>query len=228
MRVRCADLTSMRLFSRPFSSPRVRPAASGALVAGAIAWLLVTASGPSHAAAVAPATHDAPRTSSVSAAQPAWSDLSTAQKAALAPLQGLWTQISAAQRRKWITLAAQFDQLSSTERERLHMRMAQWAALSPAERARARLNFADLPALPADSLRAKWDAYNALSEHEKRRLAQRGTPAPGGAAIAARPTPGTRIARIPQSRPDEKPLPRIAASPDLVDHNTLLPMISAQ
>lgn len=159
---------------------------------------------------------------------PAWRELSASQRAALAPLESPWAQISEAQKRKWIALARNFDQMPAADRQRLHERMGEWVALSPADRARARLNFADVRQLPADEVRAKWEAYNALSEHEKRRLAQRVAPPPAGAAVAARPAPEGRITRLPQARRDEKPLPRIAASPDLVDHNTLLPTPSAQ
>lgn len=157
-----------------------------------------------------------------------WADLSGSQRTALAPLARQWAQLSDAQKRKWIALARNFDQLSSAERQRLHERMGEWVALSPSDRARARLNFADAKQLPADERRAKWEAYNALSDEDKRRLALRIPPPPVGAAVATRPVPEGRIARLPQARPDEKPLPRIAAGPDHVDHNTLLPSIPAQ
>ena len=157
-----------------------------------------------------------------------WSDLSASQRKALAPLANQWGQISEPQKRKWIVLARNFDQLSAAEQQRLQERMGEWVALSPADRARARLNFADAKQLPADERKAKWEAYNALSDEDKRRLAQRVPPRPSGAAIATRPVPEGRIARLPQARPDEKPLPRIAASPEHVDHNTLLPAPSAQ
>ncbi|MFZ9510321.1 MAG: DUF3106 domain-containing protein [Burkholderiaceae bacterium] len=161
-------------------------------------------------------------------AHAAWAQLTPAQRVALAPLAATWPQISEGQKRKWIALSRNFDQLSDAERRRLHERMGEWVALSPADRARARLNFADLRQHPADDRRAKWEAYNALSDEDKRRLAQRVPAPPAGAAVAARPAPEGRLARLPQARPDEKPLPRIAASPEHVAHNTLLPASPVQ
>ena len=80
----------------------------------------------------------------------------------------------------------------------LHSRMSEWAALSNQQRAQARLNFADVKRLPADERKAKWEAYQALSEEEKRELAASAHGATPGAAPPIRPVPARSSRRCPR------------------------------
>lgn len=158
-------------------------------------------------------------------AAPTWNELATAQKQALAPLQVTWSTLSEGHKRKWIALSQNYGSLPPPEKARLHSRMAEWAALSPQQRTQARLNFAETQKLPADDRKAKWEAYQALSADEKRRLAagaQKAKPPAPTTAAAVQPVPAQKLTRPPApQRPDAR-TPRIAGAAE-VDHHTLLP-----
>lgn len=128
---------------------------------------------------------------------PAWSALTPAQQQALAPLQRDWVGIDPNRKQKWLEVAARFPRLPADERARVQQRMADWARLTPAERASARMQFQEVRQLPAEERQARWQQYRALSDEERKSLAQRAKPAqrPNGAEPAPRsPTaaPGTR------------------------------------
>jgi len=96
----------------------------------------------------------------------------------------------------------------------------EWAALSPQQRTQARLNFAEAQALPDDDKRAKWEAYQALSPEEKKKLAAgAGKPVPPTAA-AVRPQKPATVAKAKKA---DAASPKIAVAPDKIDHNPLLP-----
>jgi hypothetical protein len=115
-------------------------------------------------------------------APPRWAALAPAQQQALAPLQQHWAGIDADRKQKWLQVADRYARLSAAERERLHERMADWARMSPEQRARARLQFQETRLLPAEERQARWEAYQALSEDERRALAARRDPAERPAA----------------------------------------------
>ena len=115
---------------------------------------------------------------------PAWNALTPAQRQALAPLQRDWALIDPAGREKWLEMAARFPSLSAAERERLQERMQDWARMTPEQRSRARLQFQETRQLPSDEKRARWEAYQSLSEEERMSLIQRSRP-------PARSTAGT-------------------------------------
>jgi len=144
-----------------------------------------------------------------------WGQLPPAQQAALQPLASEWDGLSDAHRRKWLALARNFGRMSAEEQGTLHSRMTQWATLSPRERSRARLNFAEVQRLaPVDKRKAQWDAYRALTEDERKALAQRATATPRGSAIPPRPVPESRLAPIPPNALSPGPGgPRIALTP---------------
>ncbi len=81
-------------------------------------------------------------------------------------------------------VAGHFPNMPVDERQRVQERMAEWARLTPAERTQARLQFQEVRQLPAQERSAKWQAYQALPEAEKKSLAQRAKP-PVKAASAA-------------------------------------------
>lgn len=148
---------------------------------------------------------------------PRWTTLTKAQQQALAPLAPHWNTLSDAQRRKWIALSRNFDRIGAAEQAKLHERMTDWAALSPRERALARLNFAEVRNLaPADQLKAKWEAYQALSEAERRKLAESAGGRSMGAAPAARPVPADKLVPVPATafqQPHGGPRIQIVPSP---------------
>ncbi len=144
----------------------------------------------------------------------AWSDLTPAQRTALAPLSRKWGQLSEAQQRKWIALAENFNRMPPAEQAKLHSRMAEWVALSPQQRAQARLNFGEAQQLPADDRKAKWEAYQALPPEEKRRLATDAAAKPPATAAAVKPVPADKLANVPKGRPGEAAKPaRIQVGP---------------
>ena len=158
-------------------------------------------------------------------ATPLWTELSPAQKQALAPLQVTWPSLSEGHKRKWIALSRNYATLPPAEKTRLHSRMAEWAALSPQQRTQARLNFAETQKVPVDDRKAKWEAYQALSAEEKRRLAAGARmvkpPTPTTAA-AVQPVPAEKLTRVPAPQKPDARTPRIAGAAE-VDHHTLLP-----
>ena len=76
-------------------------------------------------------------------------------------------------------------------------RITDWANLSTQQRSQARLNYAAASRLPADDRRAQWEAYQALSDEEKKRLAAKAAPKPRGAATAIRPVPLKKLVQVP-------------------------------
>lgn len=189
--------------------------------------LLALASGPA-AAQTMPAAELAAASAAAAGAKPAaapgWNALNARQKQALQPLAGTWNSLSDIHQRKWLALSRNFDKLSPEEQATLHSRMREWAALSPQQRARARLNFAETRKLPADEKKAKWEAYQALSPEEKRKLAA-SQARPGGAALAVKPVAPQKLALPPQARSGARSqeAPGTAIAVQQVQQNTLLP-----
>lgn len=198
--------------ARPF----VAAALLSAVLAG-MAW--AQPPGPARPASAA-ASSKAVKTT----AGAAWSELSAAQKQSLAPLSAQWGTISEAQKRKWIALSQNYPKLSPEEQAKLHSRMTEWVALSPQQRTQARLNFADTRKIPPDDKKAKWEAYQSLTPEQKARLAADAKPKAAGAAAAVKPVAPQKLAKVPpKTTADPKERTRIAAPPNQVDHNTLLP-----
>jgi len=145
-------------------------------------------------------------------AQSAWSKLTPAQQLALAPLASAWGTISEGQKRKWIALSQNYPRLSDSERATLHGRMTDWASLSAAQRSQARLSFAQTKQLSTEEKQTQWQAYQALSEEQKKQLASAGSrPKPVGAAPAVAPVGPNKLAAVPVTR-SEPPKPGVAAS----------------
>lgn len=150
-----------------------------------------------------------------------WQQLSARQKKALAPLASAWQQLTAQQRSKWIALSDTFDTLTAAEQLNVHERMREWASLSPQERARARLNYSNLKTLSREERKAQWEAYQALSEEEKRRL-QRQKPAPKSAAPVSRPLPARADRLVQPPKTSSTTGSAQPANPAVLDRKTLL------
>lgn len=128
---------------------------------------------------------------------PGWQTLNTPQKLALYPLADRWALLSGLQKRRWLALAQGFAALPIEEQARLHDRMTEWASLSAQQRNQARLNYAVTHRLAPEDKRSQWDAYQALSEEDKRKLAARAASKPQGAAPALRPVSPKKLAKVP-------------------------------
>ena len=223
--------------------PRPEPLQTGVLLVAAAVFFLsglallqpaqaqsltqatVMGAGPAKAASSSARQTAAANASRSTRAQtsPLWSELTALQQQALAPLAGAWPTISEAQKRKWLVISQSFGRLPATEQAKAHSRMTEWVALSPQQRTQARLNFAETQQLSPDDKKAKWEAYQALPSEEKRKFAAGAASAamPPATAAAVKPVPSQKLATVPKVG-DSKP-PRIAAAPNQVDHNTLLP-----
>ncbi|MDB5946025.1 MAG: hypothetical protein JWQ33_1051 [Ramlibacter sp.] len=176
------------------------------------------ASGPARQASAASANR-----TGRSPTSPSWSELTPPQQQSLAPLASAWPTISEAQKRKWLVMSQSYGRLSATEQGKLHERMTEWVTLSPQQRVQARLNFAETKQLSPGDKKAKWEAYQALPPEEKRKLAAGAASAakPPATAAAVKPVPSQKMTTL-RGIGDSK-APRIAAAPNQVDHNTLLP-----
>ena len=128
---------------------------------------------------------------------PGWETLGTPQKLALYPLAERWAFLSATQKRRWLALAQPFHTLPEAEQTRLHERMTAWASLSAQQRNQARINFAATQRLRPENKLSQWDAYQALSEEEKRKLAARAKSKPQGAATSIQPVAPSKLAKVP-------------------------------
>lgn len=127
---------------------------------------------------------------------PSWPALSPAQQQALAPLRRDWSSIDPVRKQQWLEVSARYPSMPAAERARVQQRMADWARLTPAERARARMQYQEVRQLPAEERQARWQAYQALPEEERKTLAQRARPgvrpAPATAAKHRRPDTAKR------------------------------------
>lgn len=193
-------------------------------VQGALAAFVMAAAVASIAQAPAPAQNNAPvgptapassapTSKSVTASKPTWADLKPEQREALQPLAPHWAGLSEAHKRKWIALSRNYGTLSPEGRTTLHSRMSDWAGLSFQQRAQARLNFAEIQRLAADERKAKWEAYQALSEDERATLARRAPSRSPGAALPLQPVPLTKLAPTPAVAPSSGHSPRIQLAP---------------
>jgi len=160
-----------------------------------------------------PTRKNAPSAKAARTAGPLWHELDASQRSALAPLAGDWNTLHPAQKRKWLALSRNFDELSPAKQAKLHSRMTDWSALSARQRTQARLNYAQIKRLPADERKAKWEAYQALSEEEKRELAERADVRPPSAAAPARPVPPRKLAPTPTAGENTSRVPRIELAP---------------
>lgn len=157
------------------------------------------------------------------AAGPSWAELTAAQREILKPLASTWPSLSQGHKRKWLQMAKGYPTLSVEEQAKMQGRMKEWVALTPQQRAQARLNFAKTKELSqelsAEEKQAKWQAYQALSDEEKRKLAAKAPRRPVGAAPAAKPVAPQKLATVP-ARADKqkgKPAPKMAVSQPVAD-----------
>ena len=87
--------------------------------------------------------------------------------------------------------------MNADEQTRLHTRMVQWAALSNKQREQARLNFAEAKSIAPEQKSVQWQAYQALSNEEKQKLAKAAAPKPPRTALAAQPAASGKLSQVP-------------------------------
>lgn len=146
---------------------------------------------------------------------PAWATLNAQQQAVLGPLQPEWAALPSARKQKWIEMARRFPNLPAAERERIQQRMATWAGMSAAERTQARVQFLESREFSAEDREARWEAYKALPDAERRELARRAKPPKAGASHAGAAEAHASGSKHNSSAPTRHP-PAKAVTPTLV------------
>lgn len=191
-----------------------------------VAAMGVTASG-SHAQMMEgrslSSTKQVPTASSTTNSRPTWGELTGSQREALAPLAPHWAGLTENHKRKWIAMSRNFADWPADEQARLHDRMSAWAGLSPGQRDQARMNFAEARKVAPDEKKARWEAYQALSENERDRLATAVAPKRPGVAAPARLAKPAAEVKPTSIAADPRGMPRSGLTTSTVDHNTLLP-----
>ncbi len=155
-------------------------------------------------------------------ANSSWQTLTVLQRKALAPLAPYWAQLNSAQKKKWLAISANFDKLSAKEQSVLHERMAEWASLSPQQRALARLSFNETKSLNTDAKKTQWEAYQALSTEDKKKLAAKQTTGIQGAATASKAPPTNKVMRLPGKSTPSSDKANLSTG-TVIDKKTLLP-----
>lgn len=154
--------------------------------------------------------------------KPAWKSLSPEQQKALQPLAPHWDQLSAERKLKWLLIAKNYDKLPPQEQAKLHRGMSKWVSLSRQERAQARQNFEEIKGLTAEQKAAQWEAYQALSPEEKRKLASQTQHKSAGVATGKPVTP-SKLTQVPVRRKPAFGTGMAEVSAPLQQH-TLLPV----
>ncbi|MBU3737976.1 MAG: DUF3106 domain-containing protein [Rhodoferax sp.] len=156
---------------------------------------------------------------------PRWHTLTVDQMNSLKPLADKWSDLRETQKRKWIAIAASFKNMSPADQIKLHSRMTEWVNLSAPERAQARLNFSAVQSIARDDKLKTWQAYQALSPEERKRLAAtEPAPLPKSGARSSVITE-KKLAVFPANRLGPGTKGRLMAHADWVDRNTLLPTV---
>lgn len=104
----------------------------------------------------------------------AWQTLSPAQRQILAPLASQWNGLPPESQVKWVQVADRYPSLPPESQQRVIRRMNLWAGMSDAERNQARLRYQQARQMSPEELQQRWQAYQALSEDERRDLARVG------------------------------------------------------
>lgn len=128
---------------------------------------------------------------------PAWNDLTSAQRGALAPLAGQWTTLGVEQKQKWLEVSAAYPRLTPDAQQRVQQRMGEFARLTPEQRVTARENFRRAYELPANERHEKMQRYRDLPEDKKRALSEqaakkKAVPPADGAPTVSPPVPAAK------------------------------------
>jgi len=144
----------------------------------------------------------------VEAGGPRWASLTGPQRQILAPLERDWALIDAPRKAKWLEVAARFPAMPAAEQQRVQERMAEWARMTPTQRGRARLSFQESKQFSPEEKQARWEAYQALPDDQRKALAARGKPqderpksSTAGRTALDAATPSRATASAPQTKP---------------------------
>jgi hypothetical protein len=152
---------------------------------------------------------------------PTWKELSPAQQQSLSPLAAHWDRLTEERKRKWLVISKNYPSLPPAEQLKLHRRMSDWVALSKQQRTQARQNFSEIKKLPAEQKAAEWEAYQALSPEEKRKLATQAPAKPTGLATG-KPGASPKLISTPR-RATAAGSARMAEIVSPIQPHTLLP-----
>lgn len=144
--------------------------------------------------APAPAPSASAKSTASQTGGPAWNDLTSAQRGALAPLAGQWATLSAERKQKWLEVSAAYPRLTPEAQQRVQQRMGEFARLTPEQRETARENFLRAYELPANERHEKLQRYRNLPDDKKRALSEqaakkKATPPADAAPTAPTPVP---------------------------------------
>ena len=155
-------------------------------------------------------------------AKPAWKDLTPAQQEALQPLAPHWAWLSEERKRKWLVISKNYQTLPADEQAKMHRRMSKWVTLSQQQRTQARRNFKEIKALTPAQKTAEWEAYQALSAEEKRKLAAQ---ARSKASVTTlKPAAMYKLTRV-RSHKKSASGAHLADAVSPIQQNTLLPRL---
>ncbi len=132
--------------------------------------------------------------------KPAWKDLTPAQQQALQPLAQHWSWLSEERKLKWLAISRNFQSLSPEEQAKVHRRMSKWVTLTQQQRAQARQNFKEIKNLTAEQKASQWEAYQALTAEEKRKLASQAPAKPAGLTLV-KPATTPKLSQVPRRTP---------------------------
>lgn len=179
--------------------------------------LAATLTGGGARAQSSTASVNPPQAAPQSLAKPRWSDLSPAQKQALAPLESEWADLDAARRKKWLVIGNKFATMTPDEQQRIQDRMRDWVRLTPEQRRIARENYIRAKTLKPDQKSAQWEQYQQLPEEEKKKLAAE---TPVKKHVATLPSPA--------QHKNSKTIPPIKAAPRPVLEQSVTPQAASQ
>ena len=158
------------------------------------------------AAPAVPAAAAKPLAGSAPVARPAWSELSAAQREALAPLQDDWESFERDRKRKWLEVATKYPRMTPEAQQHLHERMLEFVRLTPEQRRTARENFKKAYQLPLEQRQQLVDQFKALPPEKRQELADKAAEQ-AAARKSEPPRRTTRDARTEANKPNLTPQP---------------------
>jgi hypothetical protein len=173
------------------------------LIAASVTASLFFAAAEAQSAMSVPVKKSVPATAAP--AKPDWSELTPAQKEALAPLASEWSTLDADRKAKWLRVAKRYRQLSPEGQARVQQRMAEFVKLTPEQRHNLRENFRKAYELPLDERRALIQKYKDLPPERKKELADKAKAHAGGQKTAKEPPRARGEPRPADPKPQSSP-----------------------
>ena len=132
--------------------------------------------------------------------EPLWSDLTPAQREALAPFESEWNSWAVPEKKSWVALADRLPRMSASKRDTAQRRIREWARLTAEQRRLARANMRLAKERPAGNRVTEWEQYRSMTQEQQIVLRQAGSTSNTAAGHARAPTGLAKQA--------SKPLPR--------------------